>query len=171
MKNIEQFTWAFIGGDLSGAFLQFAFLFQDHLGGGLLSLRPSLLRQPCHHPTHGRCRKTLSVIYACVFGRNKRARMRLNFFFFAFSGHGFQLSCDRSLALRSLSGIYNKKLFWLWRHYQGILKGEVSLYHWPPVWRVWNQLYDNWQFLFLFAKQTNPTQSNRRSTVQWYFPL
>jgi hypothetical protein len=21
---------------------------------------------------------------------------------------------------------------------------------------VWNQLYDNWQFLFLFAKQTNP---------------
>jgi hypothetical protein len=31
---------------------------------------------------------------------------------------------------------------------QGILKGEVSLYHWPPVWLVWNQLYDNWQFLF-----------------------
>ncbi len=25
---------------------------------------------------------------------------------------------------------------------QGILKGEVSLYHWPPVWLVWNQLYD-----------------------------
>jgi len=54
---------------------------------------------------------------------------------------------------------------------QGILKGEVSLYHWPPVWLVWNQLYDNWNFLFLFAKQTNPNQSNRRSTVQWHFPL
>jgi len=53
---------------------------------------------------------------------------------------------------------------------QGILKGEVSLYHWPPVWLVWNQLYDNWQLLFLFAKQTNPNQSNRRSMVQWYFP-
>ncbi len=53
---------------------------------------------------------------------------------------------------------------------QGILKGEVSLYHWPPLWLVWNQLYDNWQFLFLFAKQTNPNQSNRRSMVQWYFP-
>jgi hypothetical protein len=25
--------------------------------------------------------------------------------------------------------------------------------------------------LFLFAKQTNPNQSNRRSTVQLYFPL
>ncbi len=25
----------------------------------------------------------------------------------------------------------------------GILKGEVSLYHWPPDWLVWNQLYDN----------------------------
>jgi hypothetical protein len=53
---------------------------------------------------------------------------------------------------------------------QGILNGEVSLHRWPPVWLVWNQLYDNWQFLFLFAKQTNPKQSNRRSTVQWYFP-
>ncbi len=55
--------------------------------------------------------------------------------------------------------------------YQGILKGEVSLYCWPPVWLVWNQLYENWQFLLLFAKQTNPNLSNRRSTVQWYLPL
>ena len=54
---------------------------------------------------------------------------------------------------------------------QGILKGEVSLYRWPPVWLVWNRLYDYWQFLFLFAKQTNPNQSNRRSTVQWYLAL
>jgi hypothetical protein len=54
---------------------------------------------------------------------------------------------------------------------QGILEGEVSLYCWPPVWLVRNQLYHNWQFLFLFAKQTNPNLSNRRSIVQWYFPL
>ncbi len=54
---------------------------------------------------------------------------------------------------------------------QGILRGKVSLYCWPPVWLVWNQLYVNWQYLFLFAEQTNPNQSNRRSTVQWYFPL
>ena len=54
---------------------------------------------------------------------------------------------------------------------QGILKGEVSLYHWPPVWLVWNQLYDIWWFLFLFVKQTTPNQFNRRSMVQWYFPL
>ncbi len=52
---------------------------------------------------------------------------------------------------------------------QGILKGEVSLYRWPPVWLVWNQLYDNWQFLF--AKRINPNQSNRRTMVLWYFPL
>ncbi len=32
------------------------------------------------------------------------------------------------------------------------LRGEISQYHWPLVWLVWNQLYDNWQFLFLFAK-------------------
>ncbi len=39
---------------------------------------------------------------------------------------------------------------------QGILKGEASLYGRPPVWQVWNQLYDNWGFLFLFEKQANP---------------
>ena len=49
---------------------------------------------------------------------------------------------------------------------QGIIKGKVSLYHWRSVWLVWIQLYDNWQFLFLFAKQTNPNQSNRWSMVQ-----
>jgi len=52
---------------------------------------------------------------------------------------------------------------------QEILKGEVSPYYWPPVWLVWNQLFENWNFLFLFAKQTNSNQSNRRSMVQWYF--
>ncbi len=55
--------------------------------------------------------------------------------------------------------------------HQGILKWEVSLYHWPPVRVVWNQLYDYWLFWFLFTKQTNPNQSNRRSMVQWYFPV
>jgi len=30
---------------------------------------------------------------------------------------------------------------------QWILKGKVSLYYWPPVWLVWNQLYENWQFI------------------------
>ncbi len=51
------------------------------------------------------------------------------------------------------------------------LKGIVSLYLRPPVCLVRNQQYDNRQFLFSFVKQTNPNQSNRRSTVQWYFPL
>ncbi len=54
---------------------------------------------------------------------------------------------------------------------QGTLEGEVSLYCWPPVWLVWNQLYDCWHFSFLFAKQANPNRSNRRSTIQWYFPF
>ncbi len=40
-------------------------------------------------------------------------------------------------------------------------QGILTLYHWPPVWLTWNQLYDNWQFLFLFAKQTNPNQSKQ----------
>ncbi len=59
--------------------------------------------------------------------------------------------------------------FWLLM--QGILKWEVSLYHWHLVWLVWNQLYEYWQFLFLLAKQANRNQSNRSTTVQWFFPL
>ena len=55
--------------------------------------------------------------------------------------------------------------------YQRTLKEEVSLYCWPPVWLILIQLYDSWQFSFLFAKQTNPNRSNRRSTVQRYFPF
>ncbi len=41
---------------------------------------------------------------------------------------------------------------------------------WPPVWLVWNKLYDNCQVFFLFAKQANPNRPNRRSVVKWYFP-
>ncbi len=52
----------------------------------------------------------------------------------------------------------------------GNTKGEIKVHHWPPVWLIWNRLHNYWQFLFLFAQQTNPNQSNRRSTVQWYFP-
>jgi hypothetical protein len=32
---------------------------------------------------------------------------------------------------------------------QGILKGEISLYHWPPVWLVRNQLYKQKFFIYL----------------------
>jgi hypothetical protein len=35
---------------------------------------------------------------------------------------------------------------------QGILKGEISLYHWPPVWLVWNKLYDYWHFCFFYLQ-------------------
>jgi hypothetical protein len=48
---------------------------------------------------------------------------------------------------------------------QGILKGEVSLYHWPPVWLVWNQLYDNWQFLIFLQ---NRLIQISRTGGQWY---
>ncbi len=53
----------------------------------------------------------------------------------------------------------------------GILNGEISLYRWPPIWLVWNKLYDYWQSLVSLAKQTNSNQSNRRLPVQWCFPL
>jgi len=52
---------------------------------------------------------------------------------------------------------------------QGILKGEVSLFSRPPVWLVWNQLYDNWQFLFLFLKQTNPQSNRGKGKLTWPF--
>ncbi len=46
----------------------------------------------------------------------------------------------------------------------GNTKGVVSLYHWPPIWLVWNQLYGNCPFLFLLTKQNNPNQTGG----QWY---
>ncbi len=49
---------------------------------------------------------------------------------------------------------------------QGILKVKVSLYHWPPVWLVWNQLYDNWQFMFYLQNrliQTSQTGGQQYS--------
>ncbi len=50
---------------------------------------------------------------------------------------------------------------------QGTLKGKVSMYHWLPVWLVWNQLFDNWQILFLFAKidRSKPVKQEVNSTM------
>ncbi len=45
-----------------------------------------------------------------------------------------------------------------------ILKGEVSLYHWPPVWLVCNQLYDNWQCFYLQNRLIQTSQTGG----QWY---
>jgi len=49
----------------------------------------------------------------------------------------------------------------------GILKREVSLYHWPPVWLVWNQLYDNWQFLFLIPNRLIQFQTSQTGGQQY----
>ena len=47
---------------------------------------------------------------------------------------------------------------------QGILKGEVSLYHWPPVWLVWISLF--WQ---IKAKFVGCHTANSKPTGgQWY---
>jgi len=44
-------------------------------------------------------------------------------------------------------------------------KGEVSLYNWPPVWLVWNHLYDYWQFLFYLQNRLIQTS---QTGGQWY---
>ncbi len=49
--------------------------------------------------------------------------------------------------------------------------GEVSMYHWPPVWLVWNQLYDNWQFLFSFANRLIQTSQTGGQQYTNTFPL
>ncbi len=48
---------------------------------------------------------------------------------------------------------------------QGILTGGVSLYCWPPVWLVWNQLYGNLQWFFYFQKRLIQTS---QTGVQQY---
>jgi hypothetical protein len=48
----------------------------------------------------------------------------------------------------------------------GTQKGKVSLYSWPPVWPVRISLFYKKRKIVI---QLIPNQSNRRSTVQWYF--
>ncbi len=48
--------------------------------------------------------------------------------------------------------------------------GEVSLYRWPPAWLVWISLFCKLKQNLSVVLQLIPNQSNRRSTVQWYFP-
>ncbi len=48
---------------------------------------------------------------------------------------------------------------------QGILKGEVSLYHWPPVWLFWNQLFQC--AIFCVYLQNRVIQTSHRGG-QWY---
>ncbi len=50
---------------------------------------------------------------------------------------------------------------------QGILKGEVSLYRWPPIRLVGNQLYDTWQFFFFIYKTdwSKPVKQEVNGTV------
>ncbi len=54
---------------------------------------------------------------------------------------------------------------------QGILKGESITVPLTSCLTDLESAVWNCNFLFLFAIQTNPNQSNRRSMVQWYFPL
>jgi len=53
---------------------------------------------------------------------------------------------------------------------QGTLKGEVSLYSWPPVWPVRISWFYKWKQNLSVVIQLIPNQPNRRSTEQWYFP-
>ncbi len=95
---------------------------------------------------------------------------------------------QRTLVSLSISPIFYQQLFHtkvlctpfmclqvgfviFWQKYFGAKAAHKMLVKLTPVWLAWNQLSDNWQFLFLLAKQTDPNQSNRRSMVQWYFPL
>ncbi len=50
---------------------------------------------------------------------------------------------------------------------QGILKGKVSLYHWPPVWLVWNQLYDYWLTIFVCICKNRLIKTSQ-TRGQWY---
>ncbi len=50
-----------------------------------------------------------------------------------------------------------------WSLGQGILKGEVSLYHWPPVWLVWNSLFCKYCQLSYSWFQTRQTGGQQYS--------
>ncbi len=58
---------------------------------------------------------------------------------------------------------------------QGILK-EKYLYNWPPVWMVWNQLYDNHRYLmttdnFCFYLQNRLIQASKTGGQSYRTPF
>jgi len=55
--------------------------------------------------------------------------------------------------------------------FQGTLKGEVSLYRWPPVWPVRISLFCKQKQKLSIVIQLIPNLSNKRSTAECYFPL
>ncbi len=59
---------------------------------------------------------------------------------------------------------YHRKMWQAVCNCQWILKGEVSLYRWPSVWLVWNQLHHCWQFCFYLQNRLIQTSQ----TGQWY---
>ncbi len=60
--------------------------------------------------------------------------------------------------------VKQKQVVILLNKMQGILKGEVSLYHWPPVWLIWIQLYDKTFFVFICKTDYSVSQTGG----QWY---
>ncbi len=72
---------------------------------------------------------------------------------------------------RSEDEMFRSYLHQLRNLLQGILKGEVSLYLWPPVWLVWISLFCKLKQKLSVVVWLIPNQSKRRSTVQWYFPF
>ncbi len=77
----------------------------------------------------------------------------------------FGLGDGKSWKSQYRSYLISKVLIYFSGPNQGILKGEVSLYCWPPVWLVWNQLYDNWNFCFYLQNRLIQTS---QTGGQWY---
>ena len=65
--------------------------------------------------------------------------------------------------------------YWLrWRRLhrpENTTLGEVSLYGWPPVYPLGFSCFAYVELATDLLVRSNPNPSNRRSTVQWYFPL
>jgi hypothetical protein len=82
--------------------------------------------------------------------------------------HPSLIFADKPRSL-SLKGLHLGRLWACLQ--QRILKGEILLYCWPPVWLVWISLFWNYKQKLSVIIQLIPNQSNRRWIIQWYFPL
>jgi hypothetical protein len=132
---------------------------------------------------HELCQKSfirlVTGVYCLPFYLSETALVKISFgksshFLSLFGLKFIVLNASEASSIKLFTAVINPVLLELhfgrlqrpvWWTNQEILKGEISLYRWPPVWLVWNQLYDNWQYLCFFAKWTNP---NSQTGDQWY---
>ncbi len=112
---------------------------------------------------HSSLYSVLELLFKCCF-----IQVRVQLLFLTLLAVSFWKDMKFSIDIKSPTNSITSVFKWTFN--QGILKEEVSLYCWPPVWLVWITLFCKYKQKLSVVIQLILNQSNRRSMVQWQSP-